>query len=50
MVDLDLARAGRWAVSPAAGFPTQIVPVPGRLVVLSHSATGPAIDVYDVHW
>jgi len=50
MVDLDLARANRWAVSPASGFPITIVPVAERLIVFSRSGTGLAIDVYDTRW
>lgn len=47
IVDLDSARASRWNMSAAAGYPIDLVPAGDRLVALTYSSSGASIQVYD---
>jgi hypothetical protein len=47
MVDLDLARAHRWEMARAVGFPIQVVPAGERVILFGWSEGTAAIDVYD---
>jgi Zn-dependent protease with chaperone function len=46
-VDLDRTHATRWTLSPATGYPIDLVPAGDRLIALRYASAGASVEVYD---